>query len=341
MKKYASTISEILESIELSNNEVVLQGELRTHNAFYHHRIFYAELFDGRTTISIAFDPREVEIPDEDCFIEAEGEVLIYANGASLTLWVAQWDVIGDSQFQDDIAYSYQILKKSRKKRAKRSLPKRIQKVLVIGPKADSAHAIQDFLNALERHPAGTSVEIAVRRVRMRGAEAAFDIAEEINTLKRRKDVDLYCIISGGGDRYELEQVFADPVLVEAVCLSKLPCLVGVGHSKDDFPLNEAASWYADTPSAAGAMLGELIQEKRKGCYIVTATCGVSSPEVRFFYHIRDEYLAKTFFGQIFILGYYRVSPFLARMIDRYSPLKTLSYFLLVRPLYTVLRKIL
>jgi exonuclease VII large subunit len=341
MKKYVSTISEVLESIELSNNEVVLQGELRTHNAFYHHDIFYAELFDGRTMMRIAFDPREVEIPDEDCFIEAEGEVLIYANGASLTLWAAQWDIIGDSQFQDDIAYSYQVLEKSRKKRSKRSLPKKIRKVLVIGPKADSAHAIQDFLNALERHPAGTSVEIAMRRVRMRGAEAAFDIAEEINSLKHRKDVDLYCIVSGGGDRYELEQVFSDPILVEAVCLNKLPCLVGVGHSKDDFPLNEAASWYADTPSAAGTMLGEFIQKRSKGCYIVTATCGVSSSEVRFFYYIRDEYLAKTFFGRIIIRGYYLFSPFLARVIDRYPPLKKLSYFLLVYPLYKVFRKVL
>jgi len=341
MKKYASTISEALESIKLSDNEVTLQGELRMHNAFYHHGIFYAELFDGKTTIKIAFDPREVEIPDEDCFIEAEGEVLIYANGASLTLWVAQWDVIGDSQFQDDIAYSYQILEKSRKKRSKRSLPKKIRKVLVIGPKADSAHAIQDFLNALERHPAGTSIEVAVRRIRMRGAEAAFDIVEEINRLKRRKDVDLYCIVSGGGDRYELEQVFSDPALVEAVCLSKHPCLVGVGHSKDDFPLNEAASWYADTPSAAGAMLGELIHEKRKGCYIVTATCGVSSPEVRFFYYVRDKYLAKTFFGRVVIRGYYFVSPSLARLLTRYSTLKKLSYSLIVQPLYTVLRKVL
>lgn len=341
MKKYAAAISEVLESIELNNNEVVLQGELRTHNAFYHHGTFYAELFDGRTTIKIAFDPREVTIPDEDCFIEVEGEVLIYANGASLTLWVTQWEVIGDSQFQDDIAYSYQILEKSRKKRSKRSLPKRIRKVLVIGPKADSAHAIQDFLNALERHPAGTSVEITVRRVRMRGAEAAFDIADEINSLKHRKDVDLYCIVSGGGDRYELEQVFADPVLVEAVCLNKLPCLVGVGHSKDDFPLNEAASWYADTPSAAGATLGELIQKKRKGCYIVTATCGIFSPEVRFFYYVRDAYLAKMFFGRIVMWGYYLVSPSLARLINRYAMLKKLSYSLLVQPLYTVLRKVL
>ena len=175
----------------------------------------------------------------------------------------------------------------------------------------------------------------------MRGAEAAFDIAEEINSLKRRKDVDLYCIVSGGGDRYELEQVFSDPILIEAVCLNKLPCLVGVGHSKDDFPLNEAASWYADTPSAAGVMLGELIQKRSKGCYIVTATCGASSPEVRFFYYVRDAYLAKTFFGRVVIWWYYLVSPSLARLLNRYSTLKKLSYFLLVHPLYTGLRKVL
>ncbi len=337
MKGDATTIAEALESIELANNEVKLQGELRTQNAFYRGNVLYAELFDGRTTLKLAFDPRNVETPDEDCAIEVEGKVWIYANRASLTLWVDWWKIIGDSQLQDDVKYSYHLLKRNVKKRPRL---RKLQKILVIGPKTDSAHAIQDFLNALERHSAGNSVEVAVRRVRMRGHDAALELATEINTLNRRKDVDLYCLVSGGGDKYELDQVFSAPILVKAVCSSKIPCLVGVGHSKDDFPLHEAASWYADTPSAAGVRLGELIHETRKkGCYIVTATCGACSHEVSLFYHVRDEYLAKHFLGRIFIRLYYFISPPLAALLNKNDTLKKLSYSLIVRPMYRVFSK--
>jgi exonuclease VII large subunit len=342
MSDYTSTISEALKSIELTNNEVKLRGELRIHNAFSRRGIFYAELFDGRTTLGVAFDPKEVDIPEQDCFVEAAGEVVIYGNGACLMLWVEHWSVIGDSRLQDDITYSYQILKRTKKKRSKRRLPKKIRKVLVIGPKTDAAHATQDFLNALHRHSEGNPVEITVRKIKMRGSDAAFDIAEEIEELRHRKEVDVYCIVSGGGDKYELDQVFSAPVLVEAVCLSKIPCLVGVGHSKDNFPLNEAASWCADTPSAAGAMLGETIRKRsKKGCYVVTATCGASSPEVRFCYHVRDEYLTKTRLGRIVIKSYYCISPSLAALISKHAAVKTLSYILIVRPVYRVLSRIL
>ena len=337
MKEALSPIAEALQFIDLTNNVMRLRGELRTQNAFDHHGIRYAELFDGKTALKVAFDPKQVDFPDEDCEIEVEGEVRIYATRASLTLWADRWSIVGDSQFQDEVEYSYHLLNQHRKKRPRL---KKIRKVLVIGPKTDSAHAIQDFLNALQRHPAGNAIEVTVRRVRMRGPEAALEIAAEIRKLSRKTDVDLYCLVSGGGDKYELDQVFAAPILVEAVCTSKLPSLVGVGHSKDEFPLNDAADWCADTPSAAGTLLGDVIREKqRQGCYLITATCGADSQEVRLFYHLRDDYLVKHLWGKILIRMYYFVSPPLAALLNRNKTLKKLSYALVVRPMYTFLRK--
>jgi hypothetical protein len=339
MSTHRSTIAAALETLELTNSRVALQGELRTHNAFSRRGVFQAELFDGVTTLRLAFDSKELPIPRSDCYIEAEGTIVVDPKRASLLLWVEAYEMLGDSPLQGDIASSYEILQRTRKQRKKRSRSRKIRHVLVFGPKTDAAHATQDFLNALERHAPKNSIEVSVRQVKMRGPDAAFDIAEEIEQFNDRKGIDLCCIVSGGGDKYDLDQVFAAPVLVEAVCLSKIPCLVGVGHSKDDFPLNDAAFWYADTPSAAGAMLGDILQEQRKGCYIVSATCGADSPEVQFFYAFRDTYLAPTYLGRLVITGYYRVSPGLAKLIHKHPTLKRFSYVFVIRPLYIVLRR--
>jgi len=332
MSQPSATIAQALEALEVTRNDLHVQGDLHLQNAYAQRGIVYAELFDGKTTLPLAFDPQDVPVPGEDCRIEAVGSVEVAPMRAGLILWVEDWRVIGASRLQEELEHARQLLKKRNKKRR---LPKKLRHVLVIGPRSDSAHATQDFLNALNRHPSGKSVKVSLRQVRMRGNNAAQDIAAEIAKL-RQEEFDLYCVVSGGGDSYALQQVFAAPVLVDAVCKSPIPALVGVGHSKDDFPLDDAALWCADTPSAAGAMLGELIRERQRKCYLVTATCGPDSLEVQLFSHIRDTVLARHRWGRGFIRLYYTVSPPLARLLEEHPRLRTLSYRGVVRPMYRV-----
>ncbi len=312
-------IADVLKTIRLTDNNVKLKGELLTNHSFTYNNIFYAELFDGKTALRVAFHPQKVPIPEnDDCIIEVEGNIQIYANKGSLTLWANHYDIIGDSELRNDIATAYKIIENTP---IKRIIPTEIQKVTVISPKNDTSPALQDFMNALYRQYPGNILDITNRQVRMRGQGAADEIAAEIRNLTIR-ECDLYCIISGGGDKYGLDQVFAAQILVNTLCSTGIPAIVGIGHSKDHFPLHKVAYRYADTPTAAGTILGELASEitrknariavrkknipppltvsahrhiphkqaegtsekQKNGCYIITATCGTDSQEVEMFY---------------------------------------------------------
>ena len=70
---------------------------------------------------------------------------------------------------------------------------------------------------------------------------------------------------------------------------------------------------------------------KRKGCFIATACYGdYDAPEVLILRKYRDEKLAVTSFGRLFIETYYIVSPFFARTIEKSEFLKRVvrNYFL-------------
>jgi DNA-directed RNA polymerase subunit RPC12/RpoP len=70
---------------------------------------------------------------------------------------------------------------------------------------------------------------------------------------------------------------------------------------------------------------------KRKGCFIATACYGdYDAPEVLILRQYRDEKLAATSFGRLFIETYYFVSPFFARTIEKSEFLKRVvrNYFL-------------
>jgi len=70
---------------------------------------------------------------------------------------------------------------------------------------------------------------------------------------------------------------------------------------------------------------------KRKGCFIATACYGdYDAPEVLILRKYRDEKLAVTSFGRLFIETYYLVSPFFARTIEKSEFLKRVvrNYFL-------------
>lgn len=62
----------------------------------------------------------------------------------------------------------------------------------------------------------------------------------------------------------------------------------------------------------------------KKGCFIATAVYGSHNAlEVQQFYRLRDQVLAKSFFGRLFIRFYYSISPGLAKWIHNKPKLKS------------------
>jgi uncharacterized protein YjbI with pentapeptide repeats len=59
-------------------------------------------------------------------------------------------------------------------------------------------------------------------------------------------------------------------------------------------------------------------QTTSSNCFIATACCGSTSDEVRDLRHYRDAVLVHSRLGQLFVRGYYRLSPPVARFLERH-----------------------
>jgi len=82
-----------------------------------------------------------------------------------------------------------------------------------------------------------------------------------------------------------------------------------------------------------------ILEEKK--CFIATATMGDENhPYVTVLREYRDKVLRKDFFGRIFIIGYYKLSPPIAKIIERNGTLRKIIKFLVIKPIYLMANKI-
>ena len=86
----------------------------------------------------------------------------------------------------------------------------------------------------------------------------------------------------------------------------------------------------AKNPTVIKSFLKTAATEKGR-CFIATAAFEYHSPEVEALTQWRDQFLQKHFLGRVFISIYYRLSPPLARFLDKQNSLKS--------PVRAVLRK--
>lgn len=83
----------------------------------------------------------------------------------------------------------------------------------------------------------------------------------------------------------------------------------------------------------------EKIGYKRSQCLIATAAChSEEAPEVIFLYNFRDHYLAKSYWGRIFIRLYYFISPPIANLIARSEKLSRFTRKFFIKPLVRFLK---
>lgn len=80
----------------------------------------------------------------------------------------------------------------------------------------------------------------------------------------------------------------------------------------------------------------------RDVCFVATATFGnVNHPTVMELRHFRDAWLIKRKVGRLFVKYYYKVGPYVARVIRASKFFKRVSYFLVIRPALMVTRTLL
>jgi len=109
-----------------------------------------------------------------------------------------------------------------------------------------SSAAYKDFTSTIEA--SGYAFNITSISAKMQGQSTESDIVEALGNLRNCRDLDVVCIIRGGGSKTDL--VFFDSyALCKAVAIFPLPVLTGIGHEIDESLLDKVAHTHLITPT--------------------------------------------------------------------------------------------
>jgi len=116
---------------------------------------------------------------------------------------------------------------------------------------SDGSAAFEDFCHELASTPFGFRVLLADARVQ--GIDAETSLVAALTALCRL-DVDVICIVRGGGARTDL-LAFDSESVARAVANCSVPVLVGIGHEVDRSMVDVVAHTSLKTPTACAAAL--------------------------------------------------------------------------------------
>lgn len=134
--------------------------------------------------------------------------------------------------------------------RRKKRLPFLPQKIGVVT--SPTGAAIRDILNILGRR--FPDIGVLLVPVRVQGDGAAGEIAEAIQALNARDDIDVMIVGRGGGSLEDL-WAFNEEAVARAIFASRIPVISAVGHEIDFTIADFVADVRAPTPSAAAELV--------------------------------------------------------------------------------------
>ncbi len=136
----------------------------------------------------------------------------------------------------------------------KRPMPEFIQKIGLITSGAGAA--INDFRKNLGNY----GFQIYLKDVFVEGDRAETSIVSAIQWFnKNQPDLDVLVLIRGGGSLENLK-AFNSEAVAEAIVLSRLPMITGIGHEKDE----SIADFVADKSFATPSLVSVFIKNQRE-----------------------------------------------------------------------------
>lgn len=131
----------------------------------------------------------------------------------------------------------------------KKPIPQFVKKIGVIT--SESGAAIRDFIKNLGNY----GFEIYLVDARVEGDYAEQSIVSAIHWLNKNvPELDVIALIRGGGGLEELK-AFNSERVADAIILSRLPVITGIGHERDITIADFCADRRLSTPSMAAAFL--------------------------------------------------------------------------------------
>ncbi len=133
---------------------------------------------------------------------------------------------------------------------------------LRIGLVTSAASAAEaDFLTHLEQ--SGHPFTVVGFDTRVQGDGAVGELVAAITEAGRRSDLDVVCIVRGGGARTDLVAFdHRDVALAVAAC--PIPVMVGIGHEIDTSVIDSVAAVSTKTPTACAAHLIQAVDDYRR-----------------------------------------------------------------------------
>jgi exodeoxyribonuclease VII large subunit len=247
------TVSQLTRSIKtILENEyrfVRISGEISNlKTPFSGHSYF--TLKDGSSQIrGVLFkqQKRFVELTLKDgqevvCF----GRVTVYEPRGEYQLVIDNVDLFGTGRLQAE----FERLKRKLSDRGyfsasiKKPLPAYPGRIVIIS--SPTGAAIQDFLKITRNRQ--SPLHIQILPVRVQGTEAAGEIAGAIQTANSIKDVDIIVLCRGGGSLEDL-WAFNEEKVADAIHLSEIPVVTGIGHEIDFTIADFCADYRCPTPT--------------------------------------------------------------------------------------------
>ena len=176
------------------------------------------------------------------------GQITVYERDGRYQLSVMSMDNVGLGALH----IQYEKLKQKLEAKGyfdpkhKKTLPHLPQKIGIIT--SPTGAAIQDILAVANRR--SNFSELLIYPVRVQGDTAKQEICKAIEYFNKREDIDLIILARGGGSIEEL-WAFNEEVVADAIFISTIPIVTGVGHETDFTICDFVADRRAATPSAA------------------------------------------------------------------------------------------
>lgn len=131
----------------------------------------------------------------------------------------------------------------------KRALPEFIQRIGLIT--SESGEAVHDF----QRNIGEYGFQIFLKDVRVEGDYAEQSIVSAIEWFNKNKtDLDVLVLMRGGGGLESLK-TFNSEKIAEAIIMSRLPVITGIGHERDESIADYVADRRFSTPTAVAVFL--------------------------------------------------------------------------------------
>lgn len=189
--------------------------------------------------------------PEDGMQVNVSGRISIYEKSGKYQLIAAQIQPVG----LGELYQRFELLKERLSEEGlfdedrKKPLPPYPFRIGVV-TSPDGA-VISDIINVLNRR--APYVELILEPVRVQGDGAAEEIAEGIEKLNFRGDVDLLIVGRGGGSIEDL-WAFNEEIVARAIAESTVPVISAVGHEIDFTIADFSADLRAPTPSVAAEL---------------------------------------------------------------------------------------